>query len=207
MRRLAAVLLLGVLVALRPGMPGFLPLEAQEASEPPAAVADEYLRGIEALAWRATAQRIHPEALNRLRETLRILTEPDDSGGRLLDALTGDRSAEEYFALDGGSLFVSVMRALERESPGIINAMTERDTEVVGTVADGDTLRHVVYRLRWRLSGAEDEIELLTLAPDARDRWRVLRAPELESLRPALRGLGLPGPPNDARGVDPPAIR
>lgn len=177
------------------GLLGAASLAAQDASEP-ATVADEYLRGIEAAAWRATAQRIHPDALARLRQTLRIMVEPDSSG-RLLEELSGGRSEEEYFSLDGGPLFVSVMRALERHSPGIVNAMTDRETEVLGAVAEGDTLRHVVYRLEWRLSGAQPETKVMTLAPDERGRWRVLRASELTSLRPALRGLVLPrsGPP------------
>lgn len=186
-RRAAGVVLLA--------LAGAGSLGAQDDTGSAAVVADEYLRGIEAGAWRATAQRIHPDALTRLRETLRIMVEPDSSG-RLLRELSGGQTAERYFSLDGGSLFVSVMRALVRNSPGIVNAMTDRDTEVVGAVAEGDSLRHVVYRLEWRLSGARPEINVMTLARDGRGRWRVLRAPELESLRPALRGLVLPRPPS-----------
>ena len=177
-------------------------LGAQEAPKAPAAVADEYLRSIEAAAWRAAAQRVHPDALARLRSTVRMRTRPE-SGRRLLDALSGGQTAEEYFSLDDRSIFVSVLRALERESPGIVNALTDRDTEVLGTVAEGDTLRHVVYRLQWRLSGAEDEMKVMTLAPEEAGRWRILRAPELESLGPALLGLVLPVPggPGGSSGV------
>lgn len=194
MRRIAGILLLGAGGALSVAQATAPALGAQEAPESATTVAREYLRGFEAAAWRATAQRIHPDALDRLRRTLRQMTRPE-SGRRLLEGLSGGRSEEEYFALDGGSLFVSVLRLLGRESPGIVNAMTDRDTEVVGSVAEGDSLRHVVYRLQWRLSGAEEEMKVMTLTPDGRGRWRVLRASELESLRPALRGLVLPGPP------------
>lgn len=181
--------LVGVAVAVA-ALPG-PDARAQEATKPAEAVADEYLRGIEAMAWRATAQRIHPDALAELRELLEILVEGDRSGV-LLDALSGRRSADELFELDVGSLFVSVMGTLRRRSPGIVNAMSARRTDVLGTVAEGDTLRHVVYRLQWDLSGATAEMKVVTLARDARDRWRVLRAPELESIRPALRGIRPP---------------
>lgn len=205
---LAAAVLVCGLPALAPGGPSpptggglgpapalSLGLAAQEEPAPPAeTVADEYLRSVEAGAWRAAAARLHPDALLELRETLRILIEPDASG-RLLDALAGGATLEAYLSRGGRELFVSVLEALERESPGIVNAMTDRSTEVLGAVAEGDTLRHVLYRLQWRLSGAEPELRVTTLAPDAQGRWRIRSAPELESLRPALRGLVLPRPP------------
>ena len=178
---------------------------AQQAPKSAAEVADEYLRGIEAMAWRATAQRIHPDALERLRETLRIMIEPDKTG-RLLRVLGGGLSEEDYLARDGETLFASVMSALRRESPGIINAMTDRETEVIGTVAEGDSLRYAVYRLEWRLQGAEPEIKVMTLAPDARGRWKVLWAPELESLRSALLGIVLERPPPGAAMPEGPGV-
>lgn len=185
-------ILAGVSMAAAALVPAALP--AQEAPKPPEAVAHEYLRGIEALAWRATAQRIHPDALADLRAFLRIQVEHDRSG-EILDALSGGRSAREYFELDGRSLFVSVLRALTDRAPGIVNAMSARETDVLGAVAEGDSLRHVVYRLQWDISGSKPEMKVMTLARDGEGRWRVRRAPELESLRPALRGIRPPTPP------------
>lgn len=198
-RRAVALLVLGTLLL---GVGGGR-LSAQQAPKKATEVADEYLRGIEAMAWRATAQRIHPRALERLRTLLRIMTE-DDKTGRLLEALGDGLSQEAYLSQDGQTLFVSVMNALLRESPGIINAMTARDTQVLGSVAEGDSLRHVVYRLKWRLQGAEAEIKVMTLAKDSRGRWRVLDAPELESLRSALMGIVLERPPPGAASPDEP---
>lgn len=200
-RLVAAAAVVGVSMAGSAARPALPPsgLRAQEAPKPPTAVADEYLRGIEALAWRATAQRIHPDALAELRDFLRIQIESDRTG-EILSALSGGRPAEAYLSLDGGSLFVSVMRALERRSPGIVNAMSARRTDVLGAVAEGDTLRHAVYRLHWDLSGAVPEIKVLTLARDARSRWRVLEAPELASIRPAIQGIRPPPPPPPGAG-------
>jgi len=176
-------------------LPGLLP--AQAPAKAPVEVADEYLRGIEAMAWRATAQRIHPDALAEVRDLIEIFLAPEvDREGAFLDALSGGQDAETFLSLDDGSLFVSVMRALTREAPGIVNAMTARRTDVIGAVTESDSLSHAVYRLHWELSGAEPETKVLSLVRDGRGRWRVREAPELASLRPAIRALG--------RGVRPP---
>lgn len=188
----AALPLLAMLAVAGTFAPG--PLPAQESPTPPETVAEEYLRGIEATAWRATAQRIHPEALAEIRERMRILVESDTTS-RALDRLSGGQTLEEFFSLNDGSLFVAAMRTLERESPGIINAMSDRDSEVVGPVAEGDSLQHVVYRQQWRLSGSNPEIEVMTLALDEQGRWRVVRASELDSVPVALRTLVLPRSP------------
>ncbi|NIP57401.1 MAG: hypothetical protein GWM92_04440, partial [Gemmatimonadetes bacterium] len=103
----AALLAAGLLF-----LPGLLLAQA------PVEVADEYLRGIEAMAWRATAQRIHPDALAEVRELVEIFLAPEvDREGAFLDALSGGQDAETFLSLDDGSLFVSVMRALTREAP------------------------------------------------------------------------------------------
>lgn len=162
-----------------------LPLPAQE---PPERVARDYLRSIEGAAWRAAAQRLHPEALAGIRRTIEILVDADRSGN-LLERLSGERDAAGFLAVDDTTLFVSAMRALTEHVPGLVNAMTDRDTDVIGPVAEGDSLRHVVYRLEWRLSGARPEMKVMSLAREEGAGWRVLHAPELESIRPALRGL------------------
>lgn len=167
------------------------PLPGQEPAASPSEVADEYLRGIEAMAWRATAQRIHPGALAELREVIEIHLAPNvDRDGAFLESLSDGQDRESFLSLDDGSLFVAVMRALTRETPGIVNAMTARSTEVIGALSESDTLSHAVYRLQWELSGAEPEMKVLSLARDGRGRWRVREAPELQSIRPALRALG-----------------
>jgi len=174
---------------------GPAPVPGQEAPKPPEEVAEEYLRGIEAMAWKAVAQRLHTHALARVRELLEVHLESDREEA-LLGTLSEGEDRETYLRRDAPSLFVSVMRALSRESPGLINAMTVRRTGIVGVVAEGDTLAHAVYRLRWELSGARPEMKVLTLALDGSGRWRVQEAPELQSLGTALQGLGrTPRPP------------
>lgn len=125
-----------------------------------------------------------------------------DEENRLRDALARGLDARPVSEAGGRELYVAAMRALQRESPGIVQAMSDRNTEVLGAVAEGDSLAHAVYRSQWRLSGSEPEIEVLTLARSREEEWRVADSPDLGSLRPALRGLLLPGPdpPSPPRG-------
>lgn len=172
----------------------------------PAEVAGDYLRAVEARAWERASGLLHADALGEVRRSLRIMLEADDEG-RLADALTAGSGGREPSDLEDPALYVAAMEALERESPGIVLAMSDRDTEVLGEVAEGDSMAHAVYRSQWRLRGSDPEIEVLTLARSDGEAWRVRDAPELRSLRPALRGILLSGPGTPSTPPDPDTVR
>lgn len=160
----------------------------------PETVADEFLRGFESMAWAATAQRIHPDALDVFRETVTMLVQTDAAGDipeRLLEGL----GADEYGGLGRREVFARVMRSLMGEAPGLMNALVTRRHEVVGSVAEGPDRAHVVYRVHpMGVSGAEPEVKVMTLGL-AGERWAVLRSDELDVVRAALRGLPVSRPP------------
>jgi hypothetical protein len=66
--------------------------------------------------------------------------------------------------------------------------MYDRDDEVLGHVAEGETAAHVVYRTTARLSGAVPETKVMQLARGPAG-WRVVWSDELEVLDAALRGV------------------
>lgn len=165
-------------------------------------MAGAYLRAVESRAWERVSSLLHADALGDVRRSLRIMLDADDER-RLADALTDGNGGRAPSSLGDTALYVAAMEALERESPGLVLAMSDRDTEVLGEVSEGDSMAHAVYRSQWRLRGSDPEIEVLTLARSGDGRWRVRDAPELRSLRPALRGLLLPGPETPSTPPDP----
>lgn len=173
----------------------------------PEEVARAYLSAVEGMAWRAVVDRVHPETAESFRRYLEIMlfqgvdateligreAEAATASGlplaEALEAVSGVGSVAAYLELDDHEVLLGAFRGLQRDSPGMINAWVDRETEVLGVVAEGDTLRHVVYRLEWGISGATADVEILTLAPGPHGGWLVRTARELESLRPAISGI------------------
>jgi hypothetical protein len=205
----------------------------------PEQVARAYLDAVEGMRWGEAVAHVHPEASASFREWLEALLFPgsDASAPRaaplpgtpeagrpapeILEPLTGAGTVEAFLAMSDSEVLLQAFRALEVDSPGLINAWVDRSTEILGAVPEGDTLAHVVYRLEWSLQGATPDTEILTLArTGARTgsgAWRVLESRELGSLRPALGavlrrlrspppgGSPPPGSPGDPRlSPDPP---
>ncbi len=181
--------------------------DPEVGADDPEAVARAYLDGVEGVAWTAVADRVHPETAGDFRLYLEIMlfqgVDPTELMGReeeaatasglplaeALEAVSGVRSVAAYLEMDDSGVLVEAFRALERESPGMINAWVDRSTEVLGVVPEGDTLRHVVYRLEWRVSGATPDVEILILASGPDGAWLVRKSRELDSLRPAITAL------------------
>lgn len=187
----------------------------QTPSSAPEQVAKEYLDAVERMHWEAVVSRLHRDALSSFRSYLEALlfgrvdprapaaeAVPLETPARMegLETLTGAGSVEAFLALSDAEVFVQALRALQADSPGMMNAWVDRTTEILGSVPEADTLAHVVYRLEWRLTGATPDTEILTVRRLDGEGWRVYDSRELESIRPALGSVILraPGPgPSD----------
>ena len=175
-----------------------LRLAAQAAPKSPEVVAQEFLDGFRSSAWRATAQRLDAEALERFRGVVTMMTRIPE-GARFREVVLGGADSAAYEAMDDERVFAETAAGVFARMPGLLHALAVKDVEVVGAIrgASGDTA-WAVYRSLAALSGAETETRVMTLV--RRDgRWGVSRAPEMEVLLTALRGLPL-GPDDAAAG-------
>lgn len=171
---------------------------AQQAPGSPDVVAQEFLDGFRASAWRATAQRVDAEALERFREVVTVMTRIP-AGDAFREALLAGADSAAYEAMSDERVFAEVAAGVFTRMPGLLHALAVKDVEVVGSVreASGDTA-WAVYRSLADLSGAETEMRVMTLLRRG-GRWGVSRAPEIEVLLTALRGLPLDGRPRGRR--------
>lgn len=167
---------------------------AQTGAKPPAVVAQEFLDGFRASAWAATAQRIDAEALERFRGVVTMMTRIP-RGPAFRDAILGGADSAAFEAMDDEGVFARAAAGVFTRMPGLLHALAVKDVEVVGAIRDasGDTA-WAVYRSLADLSGAETEMRVMTLVRRG-GRWGVSRAPEIEVLLTALRGLPLEEPP------------
>lgn len=167
------------------------PEQAQRPAAPsPDSIADSFQSALRAMAWRAAAQRLHPEGLARFRDRVDMLVETNPSA--LLEGALGGLSAEEYRVLSPEEVFVRSMQALSEQMRGLLHALVVRDVEVIGAVLESEDIAHVVYRSQARLSGAVPETRVMTLKRSPQG-WRVLDSPELDVIREALRGFNRGG--------------
>lgn len=155
--------------------------------EAPDSLAAEFQTAIRVAAWSAAARRMHPEALERIQQRIDILVEADTTG-KVIAAIFNDMSEADYRELSSADVFVAVMEAMNRHIRGVLYFIVIEDIEILGTVEEPPDLAHVVYRSSAQLSGAVPEVRVMTLKRTD-EGWRVLKTPELETIREAARGF------------------
>ena len=185
--RLSLLLLCGLSAA-----PISSDLLAQSAS-PPADVARDFNRGFQSMAWSQLVLRVHPQGLAYLRVAVDILVRSDTSG-YVLDTLLGGVPAASYEGLSVAEAVERILAGVQREVPGLLSSLVSRRTEVLGVVPEAQD-RHVVYRVRALLQGAEPRIRVMTLSA-VEGAWRVRDAEDLRVLHTAIRGIPIPGIPD-----------
>lgn len=172
-------------------------LGAQEPELPPDSVAAEFQAALRGMGWKAAAYRMHPDALQRIRDLVSMLVEVDETG-ETRDYFFGAADRVDFRRLSSREFFASVMAVTLDELGGLLHAIVVRDVTIIGSVSDGPDLAHVVYSSHAELSGAEPEIRVMTMKRSA-EGWRVLESQELEVIREALRGT-----PRRLRSAPPP---
>jgi hypothetical protein len=150
-------------------------------------VAREFQSALRAMAWRAVAQRLHPEALSAFHERVSILVESDTTRDPL-EALYPDRGLEAFRARTPREVFLRAVEVLTQMGPGLVHALVFRDVEILGSVPEPPDLAHVVYRSQEHLSGAVPELRVMTMK-EVGESWKVLESPEVEVIFQAFRGV------------------
>ncbi len=98
-------------------------------------------------------------------------------------------SAAQVRSLPSDTVFVRTMTVMAEDMPGLLQALVDRDVEIIGAVEEPPDLAHAVYRNMDRIGGAVPEIRVMTLKRSGGD-WLVLETEELDLIREALRGVG-----------------
>ena len=126
-----------------------LPAAAQSTPE---AAAREYVRAFQAGQWDQAAAVMHPDALAQLKGFFSTLAEADSSG-QVLGPLLGVGRPAEFQQLTGAQIYTRLLGSLGRLSPQLTATMRGMQAEVIGSVAEGESDAHVVYRMRFTVDG------------------------------------------------------
>lgn len=152
------------------------PLAAQDAAAPDAeAAVAAYVEAFAAADYVAAARLLDPD---ELAEFMGLMARLSEVGGEGLFDVDPDAAPPEAFA----AFLERVMGA----EPLMGEALETIRADVVGSVAEGDTLRHVVVRSRFEVGGAEMGGTQLVTARWTGDRWAVTFDARMQQFRAGL---------------------
>ena len=178
-RAVIRMLTLTLLVASAPA-----PLVAQATPEE---TAQQFFDGLSRLRWTQVSAQMHTEALAEFHLISRQLVE-SLRGDSILIQLYG-ASLEEWESWTSREVFERSMAGLTRFARGLMESQVMTDFRVLGTVPEGDTIRHVVYRETTDHMGTVIQAAPTTTLVLEDGVWRVRENAELVVLRVALRGI------------------
>ena len=161
---------------------------APSAAQPtPEETAQRFFDGLSRLRWQQVSAQMHTEALAEFHLISRQLVESLRGDSILIQLY--DASREEWENWSGREVFERSMAGLTRYARGLMESQVMTDFRVLGTVPEGDTIRHVVYRETTDHMGLIIEAAPTTTLVLEDGAWRVRENAELAVLRVALRGI------------------
>ena len=158
------------------------------AAQPtPAETAQRFFDGLSRLRWQQVSAQMHTEALGEFHLISRQLVESLRGDSILIQLY--DASREEWASWSSREVFERSMAGLTRYARGLMESQVMTDFRVLGTVPEGDTIRHVVYRETTDHMGTVIEAAPTAMLVLEDGVWRVRENAELVVLRVALRGI------------------
>lgn len=161
---------------------------AQDApQDTPEATAQRFFDALSRLRWERVSAEMHTAALDEFHLISRQLVE-SLRGDSILIRLY-DASRAEWASWSSREVFERSMAGLTRYARGLMESQVMTDFRILGTVPEGDTIRHVVYRETTDHMGIIIEAAPTTTLVLEDGVWRVRENAELVVLRVALRGI------------------
>jgi len=160
---------------------------ATAAQGTPEETAQRFFDGLSRLRWSQVSAEMHTGALDEFHLISRQLVESLRGDSILIQLY--DASLEEWSSWSSREVFERSMAGLTRYARGLMESQVMTDFRVLGTVPEGDTIRHVVYRETTDHMGTVIQAAPPTTPVLEGRAWRVRENAELVVLRVALRGI------------------
>ena len=157
------------------------------AQTTPEETAQRFFDALSRLRWARVAAEMHTAALGEFHLISRQLVESLRGDSILIQLY--DASRAEWDGWSNREVFERSMTGLTRYARGLMESQVMTDFRVLGTVPEGDTIRHVVYRESTDHMGLVIEAAPTTTLVLEGSQWKVRENAELAVLRVALRGI------------------
>lgn len=184
MRRLSSCLL-SLFVILFLNTPAVQAQETETSSyATPESVAVGLSEAYQQSDYERAAALMHPDALRDLQT---VLVEVATAEPNFAQVFTGAATAEEVAALDSEEVYVRFINAVLKIQPDVADALGTLNSTVIGTVAEGDTLAHVLTRGTFSISGASvTKMQVLTVR-SYDGEWRAELSGDISAFAEILR--------------------
>jgi hypothetical protein len=159
---------------------------ALTAQATPEAVVQRYFDSFRTGDYAGNVALMHPEALQSMKETMSgLVALPGAAEEPGFQEMFGVSTIAEFNQLDPAVLFERIIRS-QLEDPEMREIMSGSQTTVLGHVMEGDSVAHVVYRMR--MTVGEMEMDQVQVAPLKRadGEWRVLLTGSLAGMMNAV---------------------
>lgn len=165
---------------------------ALAAQDTPEQVVQRYFDSFRSGDYAGNVALMHPEALLSMKETMTgLIAIPGAADTPEFREMFGVSTMEEFNRMDPAVLMERILRS-QLENPEMKEVLSTAQTTVLGHVMEGDSVAHVVYRMR--MSIGEMEMDQVQVAPVKRadGQWRVLLTGSLAGMMNAV-----PSPQDD----------
>ena len=174
-----------VLVAL---VLGATSTSAQSASGPEPA-ARHYFGLMQKADWDGAAAAMHPDALQEFKSLFESFA-AHENGVEVISQFFGVKTAAEFKALPPAEVYARLMRSLVSMSDEMRQAMTSVKAEIIGSVAEGPDVAHVVYRMNMGVADVSiAKVQVLSFRRSG-DRWLGLLTGDIRGLAQQLSRMG-----------------
>ena len=161
---------------------------AQDTAPPsyptPESVATAMYEAYGASDFERAATLMHPDALADLQNMLVAVAKDEPGMGQVF---TGVESAEALAALSPEEVYTRFIGSILKIQPDMADILGTMEAEVVGHVAEGDSLAHVLSRSTMSTSGATvTQMQVVTVR-QYDDGWRALLSGDISSFAQMIR--------------------
>lgn len=156
----------------------------------PEMVAEKALRALKEDRISDFAGTMHPDALAQLKAMLLSVAGAADQQGQadeILALFDGIRTLDELRKLDDAAFFISFFKAMMEQRPEIKNALRGMSLKVIGHVAEGDGVVHVVYRGTVSTEGLTITKMAVMSLKSTESGWGMLLTGDIENMANMLK--------------------
>lgn len=154
----------------------------------PEAISRSYFEMLKQKQWTTIAELYDPKALSDFREMMSFLSEvPDEAASRVFSSLFGPGSTKESVkAMPDLQFFSSFLQGVMAQAAQL-GQLDFKKIDVLGSVSEGDSLRHVITRTQVLLGDIDMEAMEVVSFRKNDDKWRILMQGKMKGMAQHIR--------------------
>ncbi len=154
----------------------------------PEAISRSYFEMLKQKQWAKIAELYDPKALSDFREMMSFILEvPDDAASKVLPSLFGPESTKESLKSMSDIQFFSALLQGIMAQAAQLGQLDFKKIDVLGSVSEGYSLRHVVTRTYALIGDIDMESLEVVSFRKTDDKWRIMMQGKMKGMAQHLR--------------------